>query len=60
METAIMTVKEAAAILRISSSAMYRLVREEKVPYISVGKRRVIPATRFYAWLDTAVKGGQL
>ena len=60
MENAIMTVKEAAAILRISSSAMYRLVREEKVPYISVGKRRVIPVGRFYAWLDTVVKGGQL
>ena len=54
----VLTVKEAAAIMRISSSAMYKLVREERVPYIAVGKRRVIPAASFLIWLVKATVGG--
>lgn len=58
MEHKILTVKEAAAIMRVSSSAMYQLVRENKAPHISIGKRKVIPAARFYEWLDKSVTGG--
>ena len=59
MEHAVLTVKEAAAIMRISPSAMYQLVRENKAPHIRIGKRKVIPAARFYEWLDTCVRGGE-
>lgn len=58
MEKTVLTVKEAAAVMRISPSAMYQLVREKKAPHISIGKRKVIPASQFYAWLDTCVEGG--
>ena len=58
MEKAVLTVKEAAAIMRISPSAMYKLIRENKAPHISIGKRRVIPAEPFYAWLNSIVTGG--
>ena len=58
MENKILTVKEAAAIMRISTSSLYQLLRENKAPHITIGKRKVIPAARFYAWLDSAVKGG--
>lgn len=58
MEKTVLTVKEAAAIMRISASAMYQLIRQNKVPHISVGKRKVIPANRFYAWLEGSVMGG--
>lgn len=58
MENTVLTVKEAAAIMRISTSAMYQLLRENKAPHISIGKRKVIPAARFYAWMDAVVKGG--
>lgn len=58
MEQTVLTVKEAAAIMRISTSAMYQLIRENRAPHISIGKRRVIPAAPFYAWLNNSVTGG--
>lgn len=58
MEKTVLTVKEAAAIMRISTSAMYQLIRDRRVPYIAVGKRRIIPAAQFYKWLDSATIGG--
>ncbi|MBE6910381.1 MAG: helix-turn-helix domain-containing protein [Ruminococcaceae bacterium] len=58
MEQTVLTVKEAAAIMRISTSSMYQLIRENRAPHISIGKRRVIPAAPFYAWLNASVKGG--
>lgn len=58
MEKTVLTVKEAAAIMRISQSAMYQLVRTGRVPYIAVGKRRVIAAAKFLEWLDHATVGG--
>ncbi len=58
MEQTVLTVKEAAAIMRISTSAMYQLIRENRAPHISIGKRRVIPAAPFYAWLNASVEGG--
>lgn len=58
MENRILTVKEAAAIMRISTSSLYQLLRENKAPHITIGKRKVIPAAQFYAWLDSEVKGG--
>ncbi|MBR0211208.1 MAG: helix-turn-helix domain-containing protein [Oscillospiraceae bacterium] len=58
MEKTVLTVKEAAAIMRISPSSMYKLVKENKAPHICIGKRRVIPAQPFYNWLNTIVTGG--
>lgn len=58
MEQRILTIKEAAGIMRVSTSTMYQLVREDKAPHISIGKRKVIPANRFYEWLDGSIKGG--
>lgn len=58
MEYAVLTVKEAAAIMRISTSSMYQLLRENKAPHICIGKRKVIPATQFFVWMDSVVKGG--
>ena len=53
-----MSVKEDYDIMRIIQSAMYQLVRTGRVPYIAVGKRRVIPAAKFLEWLDHATVGG--
>ena len=57
MDKTVLTVKEAAAIMRISASAMYQLLRENRAPHITGGKRKVIPAARFYAWLESIVEG---
>lgn len=58
MNERILTVKEAAAILRISPSKLYQLIRENSVPYIPLGGRIVIPEKRLLQWLDCAVCGG--
>lgn len=58
MEKTVLTVKEAAAVMRISTSSMYGLIRAGRVPHISIGKRKVIPAAPFYKWLSSSVVGG--
>ena len=35
MEKTVLTAREAAEIMRISPTAMYKLIREDKVPHIS-------------------------
>lgn len=58
MEQSVLTVREAAAIMRISTSTMYQLIRENRAPHISIGKRKVVPAARFYEWINNSVTGG--
>lgn len=57
MEKTIFTVKEAAAIMRVSQSTLYKLIRENKVPHISFGSRVVVPASQFFDWLDNICVG---
>ncbi len=58
MNERILTVKEAAAILRISPSKLYQLIREKSVPHILLGGRVVIPEKQLFVWLDGVVCGG--
>jgi len=59
MNNAILTAGEAAAILRISKSMMYALMRNNTVPHISIGNRQVIPASQLYEWIEKSVVGGK-
>ena len=59
MEQSILTVKEAAAIVRISPSKMYQLVREGVVPHVKLGHRSVIPKARLLTWIEQSVQGGR-
>lgn len=54
----ILTVKEAAQILRISTSKLYQLVRANEIPHVLLGNRVVIPENKLLQWLDKAVCGG--
>ena len=54
----VLTVKEAAAILRISPSKTYQLIRSNQIPHISMGKRYIIPREPLLKWLASSVKGG--
>lgn len=58
MDRITFTVKEAAAIIGISPSKMYQLVRENRVPHISLGKRTVIPKQPFFTWVSNVATGG--
>ena len=58
MNERILTVKEAAAVLRISTSKLYQLVRERSIPHVLLGGRVVIPEQQLFMWLEKAVCGG--
>ena len=58
MENSVLTVKEAAEILRISASKTYQLIRENQLPHISLGHRYVVPKQRLMEWVELSVKGG--
>jgi len=58
MTERILTVREAAEILRVSQSKLYQLAKDEKVPHLLLGGRIVIPEKQLRAWIDASVCGG--
>lgn len=58
MDQRILTVKEAAAILRVSQSKLYQLVKEDKVPHVSLGGRIIFPEQILVQWINESVCGG--
>lgn len=48
---AVLTVEEAALILRISRPSAYEAVRTGQIPSVRVGRRILIPRARLDAWL---------
>jgi len=54
-ETTFYTVNDLPKILPIGRNAAYRLVNQEGFPKIKIGKKILIPAAKFYQWLDSNV-----
>ncbi|WP_431934700.1 helix-turn-helix domain-containing protein [Micromonospora sp. RP3T] len=54
---AVYTVKEVAAMLSLSVSSAYALVRAGQIPAERLGRRWVVPRSRFHSWLDGAAGG---
>ena len=52
-EPAVLTVKEAAAYLRIGRGHCYEMVREGRIPAIRLGKRLLIPKRALDEMLET-------
>ncbi|MDQ4119672.1 MAG: helix-turn-helix domain-containing protein [Actinomycetota bacterium] len=46
------TVDQAAALLGIARGVAYESVRNGEIPATRVGRRWLIPRSRFHAWLD--------
>lgn len=55
-----MTVAEVQKILGVSRNATYTLVSRSDFPALRVGKRILIPAKQFEAWVDRQVNGAQI
>lgn len=53
-----LSVPEAAALIGVSPSKMYEIVRSEGFPAIRVGKRVLVNAKRLEAWLDEMTEKG--
>ena len=48
----VLTPAEAAQVLRIGRSTMYRLIRENKIRHIKIGRKILIPAEYIKVFLE--------
>lgn len=46
------TIPEAAAVLGVSTSSMYQIIRMKGFPVIVLGKRRIIPIKELDRWME--------
>lgn len=53
-----LSVPEAAAMIGVSASKMYEIVRMQGFPAIRVGKRVLVNAKRLETWLDEMTEKG--
>ncbi len=47
----LLTVSEAAKLLRISRGLAYELVRQERIPFIRLGRRILVPRQGLEVWI---------
>ena len=52
-----LTVMDVAAVLGISRTGAYELVRQEGFPTLSVGARIIVPKEQFIRWIDAHTGG---
>lgn len=55
MEKMVYNITEVAGLLGISRSYAYQLVKENALPVLSLGKRKVIPKQAFEKWMNEQV-----
>ncbi len=57
-EMTVLTVAEAAALLRIGRGQAYDLVRQGVIPAVRLGRRIVVPRAALERWLAVSAGGG--
>jgi excisionase family DNA binding protein len=57
-DSLVVSVTEAAALLRISRGLAYELARTGELPTVRLGRRMLVPRHALLSWLDTAMTGG--
>lgn len=56
MEKLTYSVSEAAAVIGISKSCAYELVKKKELPVLEVGRRKVIPKKALDTWIQDNTK----
>lgn len=56
MEKKTYSITEAAKVLGISKSYMYMLVKEQKIPVLELGTRKLIPIALLEQWIQDNIK----
>lgn len=51
----LLSVEEAAAYLKFSTTFLYRLAREQKIPHVNYGRHIIFRKSDLYNWLGTMV-----
>lgn len=57
MQKKVYTVKEVSQVMCIGLNKTYDLIHENKIPYIKLGKKYVIPIASLNNWLDLSAGG---
>lgn len=52
MEQMTYSIEEAAKLIGVSKSFMYKLARNQEVPVLKLGKRLVIPRHKFHEFIN--------
>jgi len=52
----LLTVPEAARLLRISRNLTYELVRQKALPHVRLGRRILVPRQRLESWVEEEAK----
>ncbi|MCR4954802.1 MAG: helix-turn-helix domain-containing protein [Treponema sp.] len=53
----ILNVEEAAAYLKFSTTYLYRLAKENKIPHVNYGRHVIFRKKDLYDWLGSMVVG---
>lgn len=51
----VLNVEEAAAYLKFSTTYLYRLTKEKKIPHVNYGRHILFRKADLYAWLGNMV-----
>ena len=54
-----LTVQDVAAVLGISRTGAYELVRQDGFPTLSIGARIIIPKEQFIRWIEENTGGAK-
>ncbi len=54
----ILSVVEAAKILRLSKSKTYELIHDNQLPHVRLGGRYIVPEKALYEWIRRITTGG--
>jgi excisionase family DNA binding protein len=57
--TTMLTIPEACAKLRVSRWSLYRLIKEEQIESVKIGRRRLIPADALAAFVKKIREEGK-
>ena len=52
MEKLAYSIPEAASVIGVSKSYMYTLIQKNKIPYVKVGSRKIVPKVSLEQWLQ--------
>lgn len=54
MDKLVYSTKEVAQLLSIGMNTLYDLIHENKIPYVKIGKKFIIPKKALETWLTSS------
>ena len=58
IENVMMNVEETAEFLKISDSKVYELMKQNQIPFVKAGRRKLVPKNKLLKWIDNSIETG--